>query len=473
LPTILQGAEEEEQQSSEVHAGADSSEALAASPEQSTPQESSTSRAESEDEPVNELTEVFSSDWTAERFSMSSELTAQRYSLSTPRPAEMLTPRLTPRSARGELPPQIREWEEDRSVSDLPKPPGVRALLRKFESSAPSTSTAAKSSNPCSPRWSSRGFNPGKGSAIKDTPKICASAAVASDTPRVRALAAHFGAQDGPRIRERARTIAVDVATPQNHSQTDATAAPDSKLRPRARTLADSSALQGPTQAKDHADDVGASGFDMRRQVSGRSRAESNDSKRSNIFSDAVNKLRTAEENRRTSLKNVFDSDWTNPASALQDDSNLTTPRRGNLDQEQPFTRQSSRSSNGSGTPRNSTRQSSDGSKVSVTRVPVTMAKTQADAASQMRAKMAKRRSRMEARDVQQSFEEAPLIKSEVVVARPRVGSTVRAKDSRRCGRIIMDDGSDLPFKVEFSDGGKPPIDWLRVDAVEVLDRES
>jgi len=101
------------------------------------------------------------------------------------------------------------------------------------------------------------------------------------------------------------------------------------------------------------------------------------------------------------------------------------------------------------------------------------MAKTQADAASQIRAKMAKRRSRMEARDVQQSFEEAPLIKSEVVVARPRVGSTVRAKDSRRCGRIIMDDGSDLPLKVEFSDGGKPPIDWLRVDAVEVLDRES
>jgi len=55
---------------------------------------------------------------------------------------------------------------------------------------------------------------------------------------------------------------------------------------------------------------------------------------------------------------------------------------------------------------------------------------------------------------------------------RPAVGCKVRVKASGRVGKVLLDDGSDLPFKAEFSDGSQPEVDWFRADALELVPRE-
>jgi len=49
---------------------------------------------------------------------------------------------------------------------------------------------------------------------------------------------------------------------------------------------------------------------------------------------------------------------------------------------------------------------------------------------------------------------------------RPQVGDYVRVVGTRRCGRLLVDDTSELPFKVAFADGLLPAEDWVQ----EVID---
>mmetsp|Transcript_20319 Transcript_20319/g.36936 ORF Transcript_20319/g.36936 Transcript_20319/m.36936 type:complete len:904 (-) Transcript_20319:33-2744(-) len=61
---------------------------------------------------------------------------------------------------------------------------------------------------------------------------------------------------------------------------------------------------------------------------------------------------------------------------------------------------------------------------------------------------------------------------SHVSLPRPSVGSNVAISGSRRQGVLVIDDRSDLPFKVQFTDGRVPAADWFREGAVEAVTDE-
>eukprot|EP00928_Gymnodinium_smaydae_P044626 TRINITY_DN29762_c0_g1_i1.p1 TRINITY_DN29762_c0_g1~~TRINITY_DN29762_c0_g1_i1.p1 ORF type:complete len:992 (+),score=73.77 TRINITY_DN29762_c0_g1_i1:200-3175(+) len=54
------------------------------------------------------------------------------------------------------------------------------------------------------------------------------------------------------------------------------------------------------------------------------------------------------------------------------------------------------------------------------------------------------------------------------ISGRPVLGSRVRISSVGRCGVVIKDDSSDLPFKVEFFDGALPTFDWFKEADVEL-----
>lgn len=55
---------------------------------------------------------------------------------------------------------------------------------------------------------------------------------------------------------------------------------------------------------------------------------------------------------------------------------------------------------------------------------------------------------------------------AEASEGRPLVGSRVRVVLSGRVGTLIIDDGSDFPFKVKFDDGILPFADWFKDDCI-------
>jgi len=48
-------------------------------------------------------------------------------------------------------------------------------------------------------------------------------------------------------------------------------------------------------------------------------------------------------------------------------------------------------------------------------------------------------------------------------------GHAILAKASGRMGQIIVDDKSDMPYKVQFSDGALPSADWFKASDVELV----
>mmetsp|Transcript_10919 Transcript_10919/g.18593 ORF Transcript_10919/g.18593 Transcript_10919/m.18593 type:complete len:193 (+) Transcript_10919:302-880(+) len=51
----------------------------------------------------------------------------------------------------------------------------------------------------------------------------------------------------------------------------------------------------------------------------------------------------------------------------------------------------------------------------------------------------------------------------------PKMGSPVRVTASGRVGKVIAEDDSDLPYKVQFEDGAMPQADWFTKGSVEAL----
>lgn len=54
------------------------------------------------------------------------------------------------------------------------------------------------------------------------------------------------------------------------------------------------------------------------------------------------------------------------------------------------------------------------------------------------------------------------MLKESDEAIRPKVGSEVYVKATHRVGCVVVDDESDLPFRVQFDDGVEPASDWFR-----------
>lgn len=69
-----------------------------------------------------------------------------------------------------------------------------------------------------------------------------------------------------------------------------------------------------------------------------------------------------------------------------------------------------------------------------------------------------------------QSAEPPPVSASELVVAQAQAGTTAQVKSTGRMGQVLLHDPSDqdLTYKLHFTDGAHPEIDWFSASAVQL-----